>query len=447
VALYGLYQQLFYRDPICKEADQFLKIRHKSTALYSFLGNSNYTASYLVPTLFIGLHLGWWIPCIPIIVAIGYSRCRAAWLATIGGFLAGFILIAPAWGILAAVMLVAAGVISLQRIEPTLGRWFYLLCCIKMFKKKPILGWSARVFRRKYFRVQAEMNQADPGILGTPDKQGRNTFPIGRRCHNDHMETLIEVGLVGYILFAIFFGSSLVALVQAPFLFVGLCAALINALFFYNLRTGATAMPVFAIAAVASPGAGVVALGLHLAVPIALVALYLAYRLAIRPFMATAYLNKSAMEENFEQAHHYIKKAASLWPNNNMILSRLSTLLISVDPANSFEATSRMLNYPDGEKIEWATFDLYGRIAYTNRAYLVARMAFLKAIFLNPSYAPAYQGLEQTEATLKDIGKQIEKQQKKDAKIKRRKEKKKAYGKTREDLQADKKPEQKAAAI
>jgi len=211
MALYGTVQQLgpykklwFTVDPVWPMLDNIIKGRIKADRFYSWLGNSNYTASYLTPCFFIGLYLVsmeslWYlIGLVPVGIGIGLSRCRAAWAATILGLIVLNAIMNP-WLLIPFVLLgLVAAAIGMQRIESTMGRWYYIQICWRLWKKSPIFGHGPRVFRRNIFNIQAEMNHEDPTYLGTPDKPGRNTFPVGKRAHNDHIETLAEAGLVGF---------------------------------------------------------------------------------------------------------------------------------------------------------------------------------------------------------------------------------------------------------
>jgi len=91
VAIYGLMHQWLAIDPIHEETAEFLRTRRKKTRLYSWLGNSNYTAAYLAPQFFIGFHLAltgsawWFVGLVPVGIAIVWSRCRAAWCSVTVG--------------------------------------------------------------------------------------------------------------------------------------------------------------------------------------------------------------------------------------------------------------------------------------------------------------------------------------------------------------------------
>ncbi len=406
VAVYGLIHQWLVMDPIHPETAEFLRKRKKATRLYSWLGNSNYTAAYLAPNFFIGFHLAltsspwWFLALVPVTAAIVWSQCRAAWCSVVVGLAVLDAILYPELIALGITLFLALALICLPRIAPTIGRIFYALACFHMWRGRPLFGWGPRVFRRKYFRVQAQMNRKDPTILGDLENEGRNTFPVGKRAHNDHAETLAEGGVIGYGLLLAFMGVSVYAALPHPVLTAGLVAAWVHALFFYNLRTAATAIPAFGLAGAAAMGPGVVAVPLAPAVLLAAVAAWIAYRHAWRPLVAGEHYARACDNNQGEEAERHLQRALQLDPYNNMFLTAAAFPRDGWNPAQAFIYLERAIQHIDGQKLEWALFDQFGRTAWMNGAMLVAKRAFEQAVFLNPSYQPAYEGLQKTVATI-----------------------------------------------
>ena len=416
VATYGLVQQWLGIEPFWQPVREVLKARKKATRLYSWLGNSNYTAAYLVPCFFAGCYLAastslWWIAgLVPVWLAIGWSQCRAAWLATIFGLVVADMIFLwhPLLMLLGLVALLAVAMISIQRIEPTIGRYYYIRTCIRLFKRAPLFGWGPRVFRRQYFEEQARMNEADPEILGTIRKPGKNTFPIGKRAHCDHFETLAESGLLGYALFAMFY-VSVISGASDVLLLAGVVAGLTNALFFYSLRTGATALPFFALCGVLSPASSTLAIPLAYSLVILPLLGYLVYRLGWIPYRAGLYFWDAQGSEDKATARRLLDRALRLEPNNNMYLSLCSILHMPEDPAGALLAIIRCLHQNDGQKVGWAVLDQLGRLAYMNSAFFLAHQTFRAAIRLNPSSPMAYEGLKVSAARLREIEQVLQK--------------------------------------
>jgi len=412
VALYGLMHQFLAIDPIHQETHEFMQQRRKATRLYSWLGNSNYTAAYLAPQFFIGFHLAltsswWWaLALVPVLVAIVWSQCRAAWLSVASGLLFLHLILSPELIPIGITLLIALIILCLPRIAPTIGRIYYALVCWHLLRARPLFGWGPRIFRRRYFRVQAMMNVKDPGILGDLEHEGRNTFPVGKRAHNDHAETLAEGGLIGYGLFLAFMGSAVwAASLIHPVLAAGLVCSFVHAAFFYSLRTAATALPALGLAGAAAMTPGVAA-----GAPPSLVvllgvtaALWVAYRWAWRPYVGGRHYGLACEIGKGPEAEAHLKKALEMEPYNNMYLSAAAFPGDKWDPGQAFIFMERAVQHIDGQKIEWALMDQYGRTAYMNGAMLVAEKAFKQAIHLNPAYRPAYEGLQKVRAVLKGV--------------------------------------------
>ena len=89
ITIYGMYQQIRCRDPLDHWVDDLLQNHRKALRFYSFLGNSNYTGSYLVGAIFAGVYCVatislWFAPFLAlVIVGLAMTRCRGAYLAVI----------------------------------------------------------------------------------------------------------------------------------------------------------------------------------------------------------------------------------------------------------------------------------------------------------------------------------------------------------------------------
>jgi hypothetical protein len=411
-AAYGLCQQWFRFDPcwdlMRQQRDEVFK---KAGRFYSFLGNSNYTAAYLGVAFFAGLHLAasqslWWLAgLVPVWVGLGFSRCRAAWAAVISGLVAANVMFSasPLLLVLGLIMAMAVGIIGLQRIESTLGRWWYARICVRLWKKRPALGWGPRIFRRRIFDYQAQMNAKDPTILGTLKKPGRNQFPVGKRAHNDWFETLAESGIIGLGLFAAFAGLCLWH-APDPLLAGGILAGAVNALFFYNLRTAATALPFFGLAGLCTGPAWAVPYPVQAAFWV-LVLGALVYRMAWTPHKAARHYYQAQTAKAEADCTKHIHRALELDPANNMYQHFAAVVSMPRDPVTALMHLTACLHQNDGQKVAWTLWDQLGRIAYANGAMFLARAAFGMSHHLNPAFAPAVQGLAVTDATLAEMQK------------------------------------------
>lgn len=419
---YGMVHQYLRRDPLHPDIDRYLREHPKALRFYGWLGNTNYNGAFFVPLFFVGLHLmvtssPWWILVeLPVLAGIVVTRCRAAWISVV----AGFVVFPETWPVL-IVGAVAIFFIGIRRPEPILGRWFYARFAWLIWRKRPVFGWGPRVFRRKIFRAQADANQKDRTLLGDPAHPGRIPDPKGEWAHNEYLDFLMEGGIVGLGLFLAFAASVLGwsgrGIPDIPFdrvfLVAGFVAMLVNAALFYNLRLAATAMPFWVLAGIlASDGpAALIVPPLYVAIPAAGVSLYLVYHFAVKSAVAQVLSFQSMRSQDKDVQFQKALQATKWAPKHNVFLTNLAFLLQFRDPAAGMNAMDALTQHFDGEKAEWAVWDQYGRMATANRAYLLGRSAFMTAIYLNPSYRPAWEGLKICEDVLAQIGEEIRKAQ------------------------------------
>lgn len=391
ISAYGLVQQIFRYDPFDKRIQKQLT---KKTRFLSFLGNSNYTATYLAPQIFIGAYLinqysSWIIIPGLIIVAAGLmlSQCRAAILSVIAGTAIILPESIPFMIIFFFIFIFKKG------CRESIGHRFILTrACIELWKKRPLFGWGSCTFRVKLYRALAVMNSKDKNILGNSKKPGRYTFTQARRAHNDYAETLVEYGIAGAVILVIFLYSIIQQTIGHPFIMAGIITVMVNAFFFYPFRDTALSLPFFTIAAsvntsaieplfIMSPGIQVLC---------GMVILYISYLYAFKPFMGNYHYtrdnpDKALTYDPFHNAYLYRKAIKNLRKGKNV------TAFISLEKA---------INNPDGEGLEYMMLNTYGNVAIINGAYHLAKRAFSTSIIMNPSNKESIQGLKQTESIL-----------------------------------------------
>jgi len=430
VAAYGIVQQVWFLDPLDEVGRGYIKEHRKKTSFLTWLGNANYSGAYLAPMVYVGLHLActgswlWGIPLALVIAGIGLSRCRAAW----AGAMMGFAVMPGMWPYV-AVLAVPIGLIGVRRLEPIVSRWIYLQICYEIWKKKPLFGWGPRVFRRKMFRAQADMNAKDRSLLGDLDTPPRNPLPLGKRSHNEYSETLIEGGILGLVLFLAWIGSTIAGawpVMENRLLLAGMVSGLVTALFTYNLRMAPTAMPILALAALLTPG-GVPVYRPPLPAAMLLIPVigYLVWHFAGKGYLGNWYNWKAGRTKSPEETRKLVLKALEYAPKNNTYLSNAALAHQGYDPAAALAMCEKMIHHFDGEKVEWAVYDQYGRLAWNNHSLLPARAAFLTAVYLNPRYKPAYECLGQVNQTLETIQAQMKREEEKQRKAEIRHIKKK----------------------
>lgn len=414
VTAYGMYQQIMKRDPIDHWVNDILVNRTKKLRFYSFLGNSNYTGSYLVASIFAGVYCTanislWFTPVLAlVIVGIALTRARGAWVGVVAGFLAVmpdmWPYMVPLWA--------AMVVLSWRRWETAKQRGHYLNVGWTIFKEKFLFGWGPMAFRMKLFRTQAYMNQQDPSLLGTVKKPGRIETALGKRMHNDHAEMFVEYGLAGVCMWCAILGLGIWQAVNSGQWYIagGIVAMAVNGLFFYPVRVLGIGIGLWVFLGAGSSNLAHSAFltpPLYLSIPLTVLVLFLTWEFAVKKLMAIAHFYQYHMARrmnNVEKGKREIAAALELDPNNGGILSESAEFYANAAPPMALQTAMRCIDLFDGEKIEWSLWVQLGGLGVMNGAAEFARVCFRMAIYLNPSYKKPYECINQLDELLKNMG-------------------------------------------
>ena len=415
IAAYGMYQQIRCKDPLDHWVADLLKNHAKALRFYSFLGNSNYSGSYLVGSIFAGVYCTanislWFTPFLAlVIVGIALTRARGAWVGVVFGFLG---VIPEAWPLMIP-MFIAMGIISWKRFEPARTRVHFLNVGWTMFKERFLFGWGPASFRRKLFKTQAFMNQQNPRLLGTLKKRALVPTALAKRMHNDHAEMFVEFGLIGAGLWLAFIGLGMYQAIMSGQWYIagGILAISINALFFYPVRVIGIGIGLWTFLGVAgTPEINVGAFllpPLYLSVPIALVVCMVAWEFAVKRLLAIShmyYYHLAKRSNDREMGEKHLKAAMEFDPLNGHILSEFASFYVSTSPPMAMSTVMRSIDLYDGEKIEWSLWVQLGNTAVLNGAAEFGRVCFRMAIYLNPSYKKPYECLRELDLLLRKLG-------------------------------------------
>jgi len=412
MAAYGLSQQFFSKDFI----DPFYtKTLYKFKKCFAWLGNTNYIGAYLTPCFFIGLSLTfyssyfWFFGVIPIAVALFFARCRAAWLGTLIGiisiglyfqfkFLSHWLLIADAV-IFFFIIKFMLKHYSKMLNDSFLGRIYYWKASWELIKKYPLFGLGPRAFRYHLINTQAEMNRIDPTILGNLIDKPKNPSLSAKRAHNDHIETLLEIGFVGFALWVGILIMVLSNLSQNPFLFGGIIAVIVNSAFFFSIRTSATALPIMALWANSTLQQAAIQISFLPGLILVAVILYIAYLFVFKRLKGNFYflkLEDIAKIEDKKNIGKFSLETIKAEPTNNIYLQHHAALY-----RNHIEGLISALKaifYYDGTILKWQLWHLAGVAALQNGLLNFAKTAFNESLSLYPGYLPAHEGLKKVES-------------------------------------------------
>lgn len=414
IAAYGMYQQILCKDPLDHWVADLLVNHRKSLRFYSFLGNSNYSGSYLVGSIFAGLYCVvnismWFLPFLAlVIVGIALTRARGAWVGVVIGFLG---VMPELWSYMIP-LFVAMAVICWKRFEPAKTRVHFLNVGWAMFKERFLFGWGPTSFRRKIFKTQAFLNQQNPLLLGNRKIKGMIETPLAKRMHNDHAEMFVEFGLMGALLWFSIIGLGVYQAIQGGHWYIagGLLGMLVNAVFFYPVRVIGIGIGLWAFLGVGVPEMAhnqFLLPPLYLAIPFSVIAAFLAWEFAIKKLMAIShmyYYHLAMRSKDRATAETHLKAGMEYDPVNGHIMSEFGSFYSSVSPPMAMSTVMRSIDLYDGEKIEWSIWVQLGNMAVINGAAEFGRVCFRMAIYLNPSYKRPYECIEQLDILLKKLG-------------------------------------------
>ena len=315
------YLQHYGKEPFDGQVRQFLVDHEKENSAFSAflgsIGNSNHTAAFLAPYLFIDLyliiHVSMWFWIILPFLAYGIylTRCYGAMI----GVALGLCFIYPPYS-LYALLIIPLGICALfylstyqtalydkiigSKEKSLMARMIYIKICYRLWKKRPVFGWGLTSFRKEVYETQAEMNVEDPTLLGYKESENGKTInprymPYPTRAHNDYLEMLADGGAIGFSLL-LFLVASIVygAAVSHNYLLLGgLVCLMVHGFFFYTLSTFSY-VPYIVLVACSSQ---LVPMPFHIPIPLAIILTLVFIKLAkeyiINPYISIIWITKS----------------------------------------------------------------------------------------------------------------------------------------------------------
>jgi O-antigen ligase len=282
------------------------------------IGNTNHSAAFLAPFVFIALYLAvnvspYFFILVPFILAgIALTKCYGAIL----GIIFGSCFIYPEYSLWLLPVL-AVGVCSLLILRTLhrglydkltgkkeynfTARFYYWKIAYELWKKQPVFGFGIRSFRKELYDMQAIMNIKDPSLLGyrenasdTPgDREAKYTaWPT--RAHNDYMEMLSDGGIIGFLLLLSLVGFAVYSSIQTGnyILLGGIVCLAVHGMFFYTLSTFSYVPYIMLLACVSNHNVTVYPLPILLAIILVAALIRLALDYAIKPQLAMYWVGK-----------------------------------------------------------------------------------------------------------------------------------------------------------
>jgi hypothetical protein len=239
-------------------ADHFRVNKHFS-AFCASIGNSNHSAAFMAPyvfiTIYLSINISLWFSLLlpPLLIGVVLTRCYSAMMGVLAGMCFMYppyslwLLLAVPIGVCVLIYLKTYRIDLYERVvankeSSITARFHYVKIAFKLWKKHPIIGWGIRTFRKEIYECQAEMNKIDPSLLGYKDDKvdiKAKYTPYPTRVHNDYIEMLSDCGIIGAALLMFFVGTSLYSAIisQNYILLGGLICLMVHGCLFYTLST------------------------------------------------------------------------------------------------------------------------------------------------------------------------------------------------------------------
>ena len=374
----------------------------------AFFGNTNHSGIYYVINFFIGLWMAYnvsllFLPfCILVMFGIMASQCRAAILALCVGM--GVVLFKEVGNIATILICTLIGVIAILTQRPMTpavgtkvfgsadtdyglvmtkagleGRWRIFKKTIKLILERPVWGWGLGVFRKEH--------------------QERLPAMATHRVHNDILEILFEIGIIGLAMIVVFFYT---LSWNDPFLSAAIVAGIVSSCFFFTFRESHTAAPLMVLCGLSLPPIGVVAVPTVISIVILLAILNILWVHVIKKMVALGWWAKGSFQKDRDSQAKYVEKAVRWYPNTEYI-SRHSFFQAQVSPEESYNSASQMIYNDDGRVILWEAFDQMARAAYTVGAVNLADYFNRRALAINPNFPKGLKFREGIDSLFKEL--------------------------------------------
>ena len=364
---------------------------------YPPMMNNNHTGVVMVMQVFVGIYLMlnfslWIFPLVCLIgVAVALSQARASIIAI---FPALIVVAFPAWlwgiGLAVLIALTAAIVlfqnkiknnklVHLFRLRTLKIRLMYFLAAWYIIRQRPFFGWGMNMFRKKLFDTNGKVYSKE-WVKEAMPKMGEGYFHRTHRVHNDHLELIVELGLVGYLLFA-----SLFLQISHSMLFIGVIVAYgVNAFLFFPLREVHSAAPFWAVM-----GACAGTIPLDMPLPILKIAilcsiLALLHR-AWKKYLGLCYFDKAAYTNTHVERLPLYEKALEYDPYNGYYLTRAyDSAHLTAKYSKAWELSARVVFNFDGQIVKAGVYDQFGKISLHVTHLNIAKWALEQAVSLEP---------------------------------------------------------------
>lgn len=381
-------------------------VRKRGDYLF-ILGNPSHNSSFMLSGLFSciwlsgitagSLSLILFVLSIPIVFAITATKSKGGISAMLAGLLfLGTFLKSPFLLSEAAVIIFLIGLwlfLNRQHNWGFKGSWrerkLIFASTWAMIRQRPLIGNGLQSFRKLMPFAVANLHKKEwfHKLMRerSPEYKGDNIY--ANRVHNDHLETLVEVGVIGYALLIYIFLNVQFNIYSAGFLVM----AIISSLWFFYFRNTHTAMPFWAVMGAASVGTAGFGNSILVLKATAAAIIVIVIMFIIRKFTGLSYFTDAVQTYDLNKKLDLTQKAIDCDPNNGDYLNYYAYCGFATRPVDAIYYTYKgIINY-DGNRQIWGLWNILARCWFNMDKLKPAKWATENSLKFHPNYT---QGLE-----------------------------------------------------
>jgi hypothetical protein len=285
-----------------------------------------------------------------------------------------------------------------------------IVAALILIGKAPFTGHGLRTFRREYPAIFPKLLNAWTSKYMVRSEVLPKTnidHSTSHRIHNDHLEIIMELGIVGYVLFIAIFAQ--LSWAASPLLAGAVIAIAVHGLFFFPLREAHTAFPFWALAGgMATTTAPVVLVNPVVALVFNVIIVRILYEVVVK-LLGLSYYDqamKIVIAPNTEDKagkaalkirQQFINSAIKCDPYNNIYLTEGYYYNVFDNPEIAFQYASRCIENYDGGKVKWGVYDQYARAMLRLGGFGVVKLALRYGLHICPDFQVSNELMKQVE--------------------------------------------------
>lgn len=372
----------------CSSYQLYLHYKKKFTPLCTYGGNTNHNSAFLITSMISSVwgiaHVGpvFILPAMITGVAVALGGCRGGMVSLVAVLIFLLASVVGEWAIVATIASVVLGMIYLSKSDPegelrrsAYNRVMLFWAAVRMIHKKAVFGYGMDMFRKLLPEEQRKMSEEPTGLSS-------------HRVHNDHLELMVEVGLVGYALLVYLLFQSGYSLEY----YALIVSIAITGMFFFPLREVHTAAPFWILAGLLGSWevTGVASTSAMGKVVIFLLVLAV-MKVAVRKFIALCLFDSGVRAQDSAEKVRMLDLAIAMDPHNTRFLSSALVPNHKDDPEKTLRYAMDAWSTFNGDMMKWGILDQLSRSLHGVKKSSMVRWAVSEALSYNKVYFKSLQ--------------------------------------------------------